>query len=53
MGKNYRVTLQNPNTKLVGSTTVLAWSTTEAKEEALKRLEPMGFTSVLKISEFA
>jgi len=48
MGKNYQVTLQNPKSKMVGSTTVFAWDEAAAKQEAKSRLEALGFTEVLR-----
>lgn len=45
---NYRVMLQNPSTKQVGSLTVKTWSPEDAKAEAKSRLGCMGFTEVLK-----
>lgn len=45
---SYRVMLQNPSTKQVGSVTITSWSPEDAKSEAKSRLECMGFTEVLK-----
>ena len=45
---SYRVMLQNPSTKQVGSITITSWSPEDAKAEAKSRLERMGFTEVLK-----
>lgn len=53
MGKNYRITIQNPTSKLVGSTTVFAWNEASAKEEALQKLGAMGFTEVIHCQALA
>ena len=45
---SYKVLLQNPSTKQVGSVTIVSWSPEDAKAEAKSRLERMGFTEVLK-----
>ena len=45
---HYRVMLQNPSTKQVGSVTITSWSEEDAKSEAKTRLERLGFTEVLK-----
>ena len=44
---SYKVMLQNPSTKQVGSLTVKTWSPEDAKAEAKAKLECMGFTEVV------
>lgn len=53
MGKSYRITLQNPASKMVGSTTVFAWDEASAKQEAKTKLEALGFTEVIRCQALA